>query len=294
MSRISMLRLVGQCVLAAACLAGGHAMAQSEPSLAEVYAAVKAGKLEQAQVMVQQVLIAHPNSAKAYFVRSEVFARQGDLKRAREALASAETLAPGLAFAKAEAVQALRAQLSASPARPAFAGSAVRQAAAPVSAPASSWGLPLALAGGVLVVGYFVFRRRPAQVVAPQPVYPPGGGLASPEALGVGGGAGVVPPGFGQASASGMGGRIMGGVATGLAVGAGVLAAEAIGRNLMGHHDTASGSPALTADDARADTDAGASFNRNADMGGQNFGVTDAGGWDDAGSLDVGGGDWDS
>ena len=29
-------------------------------------------------------------------------------------------------------------------------------------------------------------------------------------------------------------------------------------------------------------------------MGGQNFGVTDTGSWDDGGSADVGGGDWDS
>jgi hypothetical protein len=36
----------------------------------------------------------------------------------------------------------------------------------------------------------------------------------------------------------------MGGVATGLAVGAGVMAAEAVGRNLMGSHNT----PAATAD----------------------------------------------
>ena len=64
--------------------------------------------------------------------------------------------------------------------------------------------------------------------------------------------------------------------------------------NLMGRHDVASGASALAADDAIAGNDAGTAFNRNADMGRQNFGVTDAGSWDDVGSLDIGGGDRDN
>ena len=51
-------------------------------------------------------------SAKAYFVQAELSARQGQLSRAREALGSAEKLAPGLPFAKPEAVQAVCAQLA--------------------------------------------------------------------------------------------------------------------------------------------------------------------------------------
>mgnify|MGYP003868170939 CR=1 FL=1 len=54
--------------------------------------------------MIQQVLIGHPNSAKAHYVQAEIAARQGQLPRAREALATAEKLAPGLPFAKAESV----------------------------------------------------------------------------------------------------------------------------------------------------------------------------------------------
>jgi len=255
MFKIFLMRTIGQCVLAAACLTGGHAMAQSEPSPAEVYGAVQAGKLEQAQVMVQQVLIAHPNSAKAYYVCSEVFARQGDLKHAREALASAEKLAPGLPFAKTDAVQALRSQLSAGGARPDASGSVLRPTAPPGAATTASGGLPLVLAGGVLTAGYFLFRRRPPQVGAPQAATETDGGLGAPEALGVGGGTGVMPAGFAQAPASSMGGRIMGGVATGLAVGAGVIAAEAIGRGLMGRHDAAPGASAV-ADNTFAGNDA--------------------------------------
>ena len=80
----------------------------------------------------------------------------------------------------------------------------------------------------------------------------------------------------------------MGGVATGLAVGAGMMAAQAIGRTLTGNHDQA-GRPS----DALANNDF-QSANNNPDMGGENFGVNDAASWDDAGGGDVGGGDWDN
>lgn len=86
----------------------------------------------------------------------------------------------------------------------------------------------------------------------------------------------------------------MGGVATGLAVGAGVMAAEAIGRNLMGNHSpSASPQDNFSGNGNSPDYPAG---NPNPDMGGQNFGISDAGSWDDGGSADlgVGGGDWDN
>ena len=100
----SIKRTVVRCVLIGALLAADMAIAQSEPTLAQVYATAQAGNLEQAQVMMQQVLVAHPGSARAHFVQAELSARQGKLGRAREALASAEKLSPGLSFAKPEAV----------------------------------------------------------------------------------------------------------------------------------------------------------------------------------------------
>ena len=81
----------------------------------QVWAAQALG-LTQAQTMIQQVLVLHPKSAKAHFVQAELAARQGQIARAREALAEAEKLAPGLPFAKPEAVQSLRAVLAAKPA----------------------------------------------------------------------------------------------------------------------------------------------------------------------------------
>ena len=270
-------------------LSFGFAMAQSEPGIKEVYATAQAGKLEEAQVMIQQVLVTHPKSATAHFVQSELYARQGNLPRARDALAQAETLKPGLPFAKPEAVQALRAQLAArsSPSNPQRSVARERAPAEPASS--SSWALPLLLAGGVIMLGYFMFRRRAPAAIEQQPVYAAPNGMAGPQTFGMGGGT-AMQPAYGQAPGTGMGGRIMGGVATGLAVGAGVMAAQAIGRNLMGHdNQNPSGF-----DNAGHNTDPG--FDRNADMGGQNFGLNDTSSWDDGGSVDAGGGggDWDN
>ena len=121
--------------------------------------------------MMLQVLMAHPNSAKAHFVQSELYARQGNLARAREALATSEKLAPGLPFAKAEAVQALRSQLSAGSSPRPLGGSAMHYAAPATASSSTAWGLPLLLAGGVIVLGYFMFRTRVPAPFARQPAY---------------------------------------------------------------------------------------------------------------------------
>jgi hypothetical protein len=266
----------------------------------QIFAAAQAGKLDQAQVMVQQVLVAHPKSAKAHFVQAELYARQGNLPKAREALSQAQTLAPGLPFAKPEAVQALQSQLAAR-AVPVPQTATARYDAAPPAKQSSSWLVPALLAVGVIAAGFFIFRRKPAQSFDPSNAY--GNGLNGPQGFGNGalqpnmqGGYGQQPmygqpgygqPGYGQPTGSGLGGRIMGGVATGLAVGAGVMAAEAIGRNLMGSHDAGS----KAADNGSSNYEP---IGSNSDMGGQNFGISDTS-WDDAGASDSGGGgDWDN
>lgn len=106
-------RRLGQWLVVVALLGTGIAFAQAEPTLSQIYSAAHSGQLDQAQVMIQQVLIAHPNSSKAHFVQAELFTRQGKANRATEALATAEKLAPGLPFAKPEAAQNLRAQIAA-------------------------------------------------------------------------------------------------------------------------------------------------------------------------------------
>jgi uncharacterized protein len=287
----------------AALLGCSLAMAQSEPTLNQVYEAANAGKMEQAQVMMQQVLVAHPDSGKAHFVQAELSARQGKLSRAREELALAEKLAPGLPFAKSGAVQNLRSQLAAKGSAESMNKAATSpptsvRSTAPASAASSfPWGMALALGGGAIALVIFLTRKRvqaPAQPQASaQAANAQGSGLSGPQTFGAASGAGPAygQPAYGQAAGSGLGGKVMGGLATGLAVGAGVMAAQAIGKNLMGNNENPPHSPA-TADNSH-EPPAG-----NSDLGGQNFGVSDAGSWDDAG-IDVagdvdGGGDWDS
>jgi hypothetical protein len=303
-----------------ALLSFGAVMAQSEPNIKQIYEAAQSGKIDQAQVMVQQVLIAHPNSAKAHYVQAELFARQGQPGRGREALLMADKLAPGLPFAKPEAVLALRTQLASKPAAPAVREAsrlpvASRDAAAPASSSSSfPTGLGLALGGAAIAFVIYMLRKKPAPDSASQNAYanansnaytnPNTGGIGSGIGSGLSGpqtfGASPAPgyaqaaygqPAYGQPAGSGLGGRVMGGLATGLAVGAGVMAAQAIGKSLMGNNEHAA-QPGNMATGQGYEPIAS-----NSDMGGQNFGVNDSSSWDDGSSSMAdsgGGGDWDS
>ena len=319
------LLLVSLALASAAFMANAPAMAQAEPSINQIYEAAQSGKLDQAQTMVQQVLVLHPNSAKAHYVQAELFARQGLSQKGREALATADKLAPGLPFAKSEAVQALRTQLTSTssavaPAKQSFGMDTPATATSSVSP-----GWLLLLGAGVVGLVVWLIRRKPAAMPAATPTAMNSGigsgvgsGVGSGMGSGVGSGlngpqtfgSGAAPgygqtaygqpgqPGYGQpaygqpAATTGMGGRVMGGLATGLAVGAGVMAAQAIGKNLMGNDEH---NPNRNA--GHLNDDAGNRLEPlpgNADLGCQNFGMNDSAGWDDAGSADLGGGDWDS
>ncbi len=324
---------LGRLLLAATLLGSGlsfglTAHAQSEPTLNQVYEAAQSGRLDQAQVMMQQVLVAHPGSAKAHFVQAELYAKQGQMSRAREALGSAEKLAPGLPFAKADAVQNLRTQLAGknNAGTTSSGGSSINStrsvASVAPAAPVSSfpWGMALMLGGGAIAVSIFMMRKKPAVSTAygnsAQPAYAnatnPGamqGGLSGPQNFGMGAGvgAGAVAPAYGQqpgygqpgqpgqVAGSGLGGKVMGGLAAGLAVGAGVMAAQAIGKSLMGNNEHPQNGNANNASGNNANGDY-QPFAGNSDLGGQNFGVNDTSSWDDSSSVasSDGGGDWDS
>ena len=77
MQHTSLVQRAGKWLVVVSLLAFGFAMAQPEPSLNQVYATAQAGKLDEAQTMIQQVLISHPKSSKAHFVRAELFCAPG-------------------------------------------------------------------------------------------------------------------------------------------------------------------------------------------------------------------------
>jgi uncharacterized protein len=270
----------------------GAVMAQPEPTLNQVYEAAQAGRLAQAQDMMKQVLRDHPQSAKAHYVQAELLARQKMYAQAREELATAESLGPGLTFAKPSAVRALREELAA-------ANAPVRRqsgfpAAGGVSPSIGSsipWGLVLGVGAIAALLFVVMSRQRNATNTIASGAYSSGAAYGQPGSVNA---PGYGQPGYGQPgpAAPGMGSHLMGGLATGLAAGAGMVAAEQIGRRLFGS-DHAQGLP-VQGDNQLFP------LAPNEQMGGDNFGIADSGSWDDAGgSVDLGGGadlggGWDS
>jgi hypothetical protein len=256
--------------LALACVA--PVLAAGDPTIAEVYEAADSGHLDQAQQMMSQVLKDHPQSAKAHYVEAELYARGREFARARQELDTALRLQPGMQFANPESVRALQAELV----QAESAQRQVVQRAAPHNAQERA---PFPLRTVLLVLGgicvlWLIMRRRT-----------PTGGLYSqyPSAVPT---AGSGPVSYGG---PGMGSGIAGGLASGLAVGAGVVAGEQLAHHFL--DGNRSGPGVVPAGNVVSGAP------ENADMGGSDFGVSDANSWDDnSGSVggDIGGGgdDW--
>jgi tetratricopeptide (TPR) repeat protein len=239
-------------------------LALAEATLPEVSQAIQSGQLAKADAMMKEVLQNHPNSAKAHYIASELYLREGKLDAARNAFAQAENLAPGLPFAQPESVQRLQAEL-----RAGTVPAHTNAGAGSIFSSPVFWILIAILVAGIM----FFMRRRPDPVQiynAPSAGYPgtPGGPTPYP----------------GAPAAGGMGGGLMGSLATGAALGAGMVAGEALASHLMGGGQQAN--PNINND-----------FNQ---VGGlppdaPNFGVHDASSWDDGGASswdDSGGGDF--
>ncbi len=293
-----------------------QAVLAAEPTVDQVYQAAQAGRYIEAQAMLDEVIKAHPNSAKAQYIQAQVYAKQGFMNKAGDALAAADKLDPSGKYAKPEALQELRAKIAApranlsdnralqSPAGGSVATIPQPQRQAPAPAPVPErrfpWGL---LLGGLGLVAFIVWvtrmmAQRNAAAQAMQPVNNGGGMFGTPQQPYPGGaysGGGGYPPGYGPGygapQAPGMGSRIMGGLATGAAVGAGIVAAEAIARQFT--HDNGHAN-AATGGNADIGNNWGPSPS-NYDMGGNDFGVADSSSWDSGGGGGGGdgGGSWD-
>jgi hypothetical protein len=270
----------GFLLLATLAVSSDLAFAENAPTLHQVYEATQAGKLDEAQRMMDKVLQEHPNSAKAHFVEAELLAKQGQLRKAEAELNDAERLEPGLPFAKPQAVQDLKNRIAAT--------HRVSQPVASVLQPAPSnsfpWGM-LFLGIGAIAAIYLIIRAMNARNPANFPTNYQGGVQNAPGTPMQPYGAGGMAP-MASAGGGGIGSGIMGGLATGAAVGVGVVAGEALAHHFMdGNHSAPNTTPV-------ADT-WGSSSN---DAGGTDFGIADNSSWDDsssiAGNSDVGGDDW--
>jgi hypothetical protein len=231
--------------------------------------------------MMQKVLQDHPNSGKAHYVEAELLAKQGHLAAAGTELNTAERLAPGLAFAKPQAVQELKARIADVRPNPVSVDGA--------RSPNGEFPWTMLLLG-IASIGliFFLFRAMSSRN-SPATNYMP----ASPSAY-PGGASGPMgqpyPGGMPNAPAGGgLGSGIMSGLVTGAAVGAGMVAGEALVHHFMdGNSAGAVNHTAPVADSW------GASSN---DMGGNDFGIADnSSSWDDNSSVadnsGIGGDDW--
>lgn len=253
-------------------------LAFAEATLPEVYQAVQAGQLAKADVMMKEVLQNHPNSAKAHYVAAELYVKEGKLEAARSHFLKAESLAPGLPFAQADSVQKLQMQLASS------TGAPVVSTASIFSSPLF-WGLIAILVVGTIIV--LKRRKRDAIEVynAPSAGYPgtPGGPAPYPGGPGTPG-----SPGYPSAP-GGAGSGLMGSLATGAALGAGMYAGQALASHLMGGNSNNPNNPSNFGNNPNMNQVSGPAFDD------PNFGVRDASSWDDSGASgwdDSGGGDF--
>jgi hypothetical protein len=265
-------------LMIASLAAGSSAVFAADSTIDQVYAAASAGKFGQAQQMMDQVLRDHPNSGKAHFVEAELLAKQGRIAGAKNELSTAERLAPGLPFAKPAAVQELKSLLVNDAPRSSTTQFVPQvQQTIPASYSSVPWGLIAIVLAMIALVVFFFNRRSNPTVIQTMPSSGPnyGGGFGNSAAS-------YGAPPMPMAPAGGMGSGILGSLATGAAVGAGVVAGEALMHRVLdgGTQSSATTSPVISNDWNRGST----SQEQNYDMGGNDFGLNDDSSWDDSSS----------
>ncbi|TCV89678.1 tetratricopeptide repeat protein [Sulfurirhabdus autotrophica] len=258
----------------------GPVLADSNPTLHQVYLAAEAGRLGEAQGMMESVLKEHPNSSKAHYVEAEILAKQGRFENAEVELNRAESLAPGLPFAKPQAVSELKTMIASIHQKPfsTKSGAIGNTAGFP-------WGMLMLGIGSIIVITLVVRAITNRNAASPAGNYQAGmfGAIGQPNA--------AYPPGGSIAPAApasgGIGSNIVSGLVTGAAVGAGMVAGEALVHHFMDGNRNNASAPTSIPDTWNSTTN---------DMGGTDFGIADNASWDDNASVadnsDIGGDDW--
>lgn len=263
-------------------LLAAPAFAEDDPTMHQVYLAAEAGKFNEAQSMMDKVLHDHPNSAKAHFVEAELLAKQGMFSSAGVELNTAERLQPGLPFAKPEAVKSLKSRIAS------VSNGAVQPSTGAQSIPSTvkDWMPTILLLLGIgLIVLLIGFMSRRNSNTIPANSYTGNGPGSNIPPVGTNGTGSVM----GQPATGGMGSGIMGNLATGAALGAGVVAGEALMHHFIdGDKNNVIPEPPLHDSSPWSTPN---SVSENDDMGGTDFGIADASSWDDGGDSD-GGDDW--
>ena len=287
-------------MLVAACAAVlWSASAFALPSTSDVQAAVKSGDYPKAETMMQEVVAAKPQSAKAHYLYAEILAHDAKFTDAAAQARQARELDPTLAFAsdpeKFKSFERLLQREQAPAAAP--------QAPAPVNhvnmAPAiqqqpqqqPAGGVPgWVWVGGLAIVAFLIFRAISRRAMANNL------GNANVAQGGYGMNPGMQQPGYGPGygTAPGAGGGLL---RTGLAAAGGVAGGMLLERMLEGNHrdenygngnnyGSQGGSFDNGSNQAASDLE-----NRSIDFGsGGNDWGGDAGGGGSSGGSDDGGG----
>jgi len=136
------------CITLSATLALTCGAARAEPSAQQIEAAITQGNWQEAATGLQQVLAAHPDSARAHYLYAQVLGREGQYDQALAQLNQAQALDPQLRFTTAARFAQVQARLRAAAARAGGGGqtaspgagvsSFMSRAVAPVSSLADS------------------------------------------------------------------------------------------------------------------------------------------------------------
>lgn len=212
MSKFPALSMFFAAVLAIGVVSSAAAQEQP-PSPHQVQSMIAAGQTGQALQDLKAVLAQHPQSGIAWYLAAEAQDASGNEAAAAQALAKADQYAPGLPFANAQAVQALRTHINNG-----LESSGEHHA---------TGGVSIVLLVIVALIALFVLLRmvagwgRRAPMNTPYPSNP-----NMPFSGGYGAG--------GPFAGGGMGGGLGSSIITGLAAGAGFAAGERVIDGLMG------------------------------------------------------------
>ena len=287
-------------LLAVTCAAAlWSAAAMALPSANDVQAAVKAGDYPKAETMMQEVIAAKPQSAKAHYLYAEILAHDAKFTDAAAQARKARELDSDLTFTndpeKFRSFERLLAReqagrTAATPVAPTQMNTAPPAMRAPLPAPSS--GVPgWVWVGGLALVAFLIFRAVSRRAMANNLA---GNGYA-PQGGGYGMNPGMPQPGYGPGYGQAPGGGLL---RTGLAAGAGVAGGMLLEKMLEGNrHDenygnNNYGSQGGGSFDNGSNQAASDLENRSIDFGsgGNDWGSDGGGGG--GGSDNSGGGDW--
>jgi hypothetical protein len=244
----------------------------AQPTVKEIYQTAQTDK-QQALSMINEVIRSHPNSARAYYIQSELLLQSGKKAEARASFVKSQQLDPNLSFAKPESVTRLRDALGIK--KPNSTGLNIDNDRLIL------WGCGILL---VVLIAIMFMRRKKEEVpdyvrsynLQPRPITPfnqnPAASSTAPGA--------AQPQPVAQAAPA-AGGGMMGSLAQGAAIGVGVAAGATLANHLL-NGNKASAAP--------AETSAPQPSYVPTYTPDQDFGVQDSGG--DWGGSDDSGGEW--